>query len=130
MFGPQATFPADIVLGARGSTHPTDHTEFSKQTRNELRLAFEFARCNLTERADKRVQANKRLPPYPVFKAGEQVVLVYRPHQISDGPNPKLGIPWRGPYIICSQSSPVAYRVKKQGDTKEVSTHIAHLKKY
>lgn len=129
MFGRQATLPVDIILGARGGTPPADHTEYSKQTRDNLQLAFEFARRNLTERADKQAQANKRLPPYPVFKAGEQV-LVYRPHQASDGPNPKLGMPWRGPYIICSQSSPVVYRVKKQGDSREVSTHLAHLKKY
>ncbi len=57
-------------------------------------------------------------------------MLVHRPHQASDGPNPKLGMPWRGPYVVCSQSSPVVYRVKKQGDTKETSIHLAHLKKY
>ena len=65
----------------------------------------------------------------PVFKPGE-LVLVYRPYQDSDGPNPKLLLPWRGPYVICSQLSPVVYRVRRQNETGEVSVHLAHIKRY
>lgn len=57
MFGRQAALPVDIILGARGSTPPADHTEFSKQTRNNLPLAFKLARRNLTEQAQKLAQA-------------------------------------------------------------------------
>ena len=55
---------------------------------------------------------------------------VYRPYQDSDGPNPKLLLPWRGPYVVCSQLSPVVYRVGLTNDTREVSVHLAHMKPY
>lgn len=42
--------------------------------------------------------------------------------------NPKLLLPWRGPYIVCSQSSQVVYFARRANETQEVSGHLAHLK--
>ena len=64
-----------------------------------------------------------------MFKPGQEV-LVYRPYQDSDGPNPKLLLPWRGQYVFCSQLSPVVHRVRLTNDTREVSVHLAHIKPY
>ena len=57
-------------------------------------------------------------------------MLVYKPHHSTDGPNPKLIQPWRGPYIICSKLSPVVYRIRHPDETKQVSVHLAHIKSY
>ena len=57
-------------------------------------------------------------------------MLVYKPHQSTDGPNPKLIQPWRGPYVICSKLSPVVYRIRRSEDTKQVPVHSAHIKSY
>ena len=57
-------------------------------------------------------------------------MLIYKPHHSTDGPNPKLIQPWRGPYIICSKLSPVVYRIRHPDDTKQVSVHLAHIKSY
>ena len=57
-------------------------------------------------------------------------MLVYKPNHSTDGPNPKLIHPWRGPYIICSKLSPVVYRIRHLDDTKQVSVHLAHIKSY
>ena len=86
-------------------------------------------RRNLTKCADKQAQQNSKLKPYPVFKPGQEV-LVYRPYQDSDGPNLKLLLPWRGPYVVCSQLSPVVYRVRLTNDTREGSARLAHIKPY
>lgn len=67
---------------------------------NRLRTS---TRRNLAEYAAKQAARNGKLP---VFHPDKQVSL-YRPYQDSDGPNPKLLLPWRGPYVICSQLSPV-----------------------
>ena len=48
-------------------------------------------------------------------------MLVYKPHQSTDGPNPKLIQPWRGP---------VVYRIRHPDDTKQVSVHLAPVKSY
>ena len=57
-------------------------------------------------------------------------MLVYKPHQSTDGPNPKLIQPWRGPHIICSKLSPVVYRIRLPDDTEQASVHLAHIKFY
>ena len=57
-------------------------------------------------------------------------MLVYKPHQSTDGPILKLIQPWRGPYIICSKLSPVVYRIRHPDDTKQVSVYLSHIKSY
>ena len=129
MFGRKPRLPIDIILGIPhvGTTANTE--EVSKSTQENLQLAFELARRNLSERSQKQADVNAKLRPIPVFKPGN-LVLVYRPYQDTDGPNPKLLLPWRGPYVICSQLSPVVYRVRRRNETREVSVHLAHIKRY
>ena len=110
-----------------GRTSPTEET--AQKTRDNLQIAFELARRSLTGRADKQAEHNRKLKPYPVFHP-EQEVLVCKPYHDSDGPNPKLLLPWRGPCVICSQLSPVVYRVRLINDTHKVSVHVAHIKPY
>ena len=126
MFGRQARLPVDIILGIphEGSTADTD--VFAQDTRDNIPIAFELARRILTERATRQAADNDRLAPYPVFKPGQKV-LVYRLFQDTDGPNPKLLLPWRGPYILCSQLSPAVYRVRRTNGTREVSVPLAHI---
>ena len=97
MFGRQPRLPVDVILGIPHVGVSQDTETLAKQTRENLQTAFfELARQNLTERATKQAEQNEKLPPFPVFKPGQQVLL-YKPYQDSDGPNPKLLLPWRGP---------------------------------
>ena len=64
------------------------------------------------ERADKQAPINETLSLLS-FKTDEQV-LIHRPYNEADGPNPKLISPWRGPYTVRAQMSPVIYRVTKR----------------
>ena len=57
-------------------------------------------------------------------------MLVYKLHHSTDGPNPKLIQPWRGPYIICYKLSPVVKRIRHPDDMKQVSVHLAYIKSY
>lgn len=115
MFGRQPRLPVDIILGIPhlGATASTE--ELTKATQENLQLAFELARRNLSERTQN--------------KLGD-LVLVSRPYQESDGPNPKLLLPWRGPHVVCFRLSPVVYGVRRQNETREVSGLLAHIKKY
>ena len=107
----------------------TTTEEFAHSTRENLQIAFELARRNLSERTNKQKANNSKLPPIPEFTPGQKV-LVYKSHHSTDGPNSKLIQPWRGPYIICSKLSPVVYRIRRPEDTKQVSVHLAHIKSY
>ena len=71
------------------------------------------------ERADKQAPINETLSLLS-FKTDEQV-LIHRPYNEADGPNPKLISPWRGPYTVRAQMSPIIYRVTKDGNPAEIT---------
>ena len=129
MFGRQARLPIDIIFGIPHVGRSTTTKEFAHSTRENMLIAFELARRNLSERIDKQKANDSKLPPITEFTPGQKL-LVYKPHHSTDGPNPKLIQPWRGPYIICSKLSPVVYRIRHPDDTKQVSVHLAHIKSY
>ena len=79
------------------------------------------------ERADKQALINETLS-LPSLKPGEQV-LIHRPYNEADGPNPKLVSPWRGPYTVRAQMSPVIYRVTKDGNPAEITVRLGRMKK-
>ena len=58
MFGQQATLPIDIIFGIPHGGRSTTTDELAHVTRENLQIAFELARRNLSERADKQ-KANK-----------------------------------------------------------------------
>ena len=89
MFGRQARLPIDIIFGILHVGRSTTTEEFAHSTRENLQIAFELARRNLSERMDKQKANNSRLPPRPEFTPGRKV-LVYKPPHSTDGPNPKL----------------------------------------
>ena len=55
---------------------------------------------------------------------------MHRPYTVAGGPNPKLISPWRGPFTVCSQLSPVVYRVSRDGELAETSVHLGRIRAY
>ena len=129
MFGRQARLPIDIIFGIPHVGRSTTTEEFAHSTIENLQIAFELARRNLSERINQQKANNSKLSPIPEFTPGQKV-LVYKPHQSTDGPNPKLIQPWRGSYIICFKFPSVVYRIRHPDGTKQVSVHLAHIKSY
>ena len=93
-----------------------------------MQLAYELARRNLQERADKHTFENKKLY-FPSFKPGDEVLL-HRPHHETDSPNPKLTSRWHGPYTIRAQLSPVIYRVLKPNKRAEITVYLGRMKPF
>ena len=116
MFDRRARLPVDKLLGIPHVENTADTEVFAQNIRDNLQIEFELAHRNLTERATKQAASNEKFAPYPVFNPGQKV-LVYRPFQDTNGQNPKLLLPWRGPYIICSQLSPIVYRLRRTTET-------------
>ena len=50
-----------------------DTDELAQNTRENLQNAFEIARRNLTERANKQAAKNAKLRQHPVFQPGQEV---------------------------------------------------------
>ena len=129
VFGQQVTSPVDIIFGIPHVGRSTPTEEFAHFTRENLQIAFELAGRNSSERINKQKANNSKLPLIPEFTPGQKV-LIYKPHHITDEPDPRLIQPWRGPYIICPKFSPVVYRIRHRDDTKQMSVHLAHIKSY
>ena len=125
MFGRQARLPIDITVGIPHVVgRSTTAEEFDHFIRENLQIAFELARRNLlSERVDELKASNSKLPPIPEFTP-RQKVLVYKPHQSTEGLNPKFIQPWRGPYIICYKLSLVVYRIRPPDDTRNKCLYI------
>ena len=129
MFGRQTRLSIDLIFGILHVGESTTTEEFGHFTRENLQIKFELVRRNLSGRIEKQKANNSKLPPMPEFTPGQKV-LVYKPHQSTDGPNPKLIQLCRGPHIVCFKLSPVAYRIRRRDDTKQVPVHLAHTKSY
>ena len=129
MFGRQARLSIDLIFRIIHVGESTTTEEFAHFTRENLQTKFKLVRRILSERIEKQKANNSKLPPIPEFTPGQKV-LVYKPHQSTDGPNPKLIQSCRGPHIVCFKLSPVAYRIRRPEDTKQVSVHLAHTKSY
>ena len=77
-FGRQPRFPVNIILGIPRVEITKDTAEFAQTTRDNLQIAFELARRNITDRADKQAEQNSNLKLYPVIKPPREII-VYRP---------------------------------------------------
>ena len=110
MFGRQARLAIDIIFDIPHVGRSTNATEIAHSTQENLQIAFELARKNLSEQVNKQKASNSKLHFIPEFSSGQKV-LVYKPHQSTDGSNPKRVQPWRGPYVTCSKLSPVVHRI-------------------
>ena len=110
VFGRAATLPVELILGVPSTDAPQSQLDYSRRTVENLQLAYELARRNLKERADRQAVENETC-----FKMGDRVLL-HRPYHETDGPNPKLVSPWHGPYTVRAKLSPVIYRVSKPNE--------------
>ena len=74
-FGRQARLPIGIIFGILHVSRSTTTKEFAHSTRENLQIAFELARRNLSERIDKQKATNSKLPPIPEFTPGQKVLV-------------------------------------------------------
>ena len=102
--------------------------EYSRRTVEKSQVAYEIARGTFQDCAEKQAESNEKLS-IPLCQPGEQV-LVHRPDTVADGPNPKLISPWRGPFTVRSQLSPVVFRAARDGELAETSVHLGRIKAY
>ena len=128
VFGRATVLPVHLILGIPATTEPQSQLDYSRRTVENLQFAYELARRNLKERADKQATKNEKLS-VPVLQPGDQV-LIHRPYHDFDGPNPKLYSPWHGPYSDRPKLSPVICRVTKHGAPTETTVHLGRMKKY
>lgn len=91
-----------------------------------MQLADELARRSLKERTDKQAVGNDELF-FPGFKSDYQV-LIRRPYNEADGPNPKLSSPWQRPHTVREHLSPVTSRVSKDSEPAETTVHHGRIK--
>lgn len=128
MFGRMPKLPVDVIMGMPQTEIPETALQYTRQTVNNLQLAYELARQNLGERAKAQAAADVQAR-FMQFQP-DDLVLVHQPHHAGDDANNKLLSPWRGPYRVRQRLSPVVYRVSRDGQSTETSVHLARMKRY
>ena len=83
-----------------------------------MNVASEIACSNLQERTDMQTESNEKLS-FPQYQQGDHRCLYTAPIPLLMDPNPKLISPWRGPFTVRSQQSPVIDRVARDGELAE-----------
>ena len=119
-----------LIFGVPHIGRSTTTEEFANSTRNNLQIAFELTRRNLSERVDKQRLTN---PSYPLYrnllpdKRCWYTDLIRRPIERTQS----LSSHDEGRTLhIASCRRLVVYRVRIPDDTKQVSVHLAHIKSY
>ena len=70
MFGRQEILPIDMIFVIPHVGRSTTTEQFTHSTRENLQIAIEIARRNLSERIDKQKTNSSKLPPIPEFTPG------------------------------------------------------------
>ena len=103
-FGRQVRLPIDteLIFDIPDVGRSTTTEEFAHSTRENLPIVFESVCRNLSERVDTQKTNKSKLSHLPEVTPGQKVLVVYKPHQTTDGPNPKVIQPsnYRRLYIV------------------------------
>lgn len=124
-YGRDCLFPDDLVSQSPRFSYNENET-YGEKLQRQLIEVFAEARKQLHKTAEQREkQYNKKTKPV-TFKVGDQVLL-HNP-VFKKGLTPKLGYPWKGPYQIVDQTSPVNFKLQKPGTDKFSIVHANRLK--
>ena len=92
-FERQARLPIDAIPSFPHIGRSATTEKFAHFPQENLQIAFGLASRNLSGQKINKNGCHLQIPPIPKFFPG-QSVLVYKLHQSTDGPNPKLIQPW------------------------------------
>ena len=70
VFGRAATLPVERILGGPSTDAPQSQLDYSRRTVKNLQLAYELARRNFKEHADRQAVENEKFS-FPCFKMGD-----------------------------------------------------------
>lgn len=125
MYGRDPLIPMDLVLKSRTPKYNMEDN-YVAELMARLNIAFTEAKQNLRNSAEKRaIQYNKKSEEVQL-KVGDLVYL-YDP-STKIGESKKLTKPWKGPFRIMEQKSPVNFKIKELNKKAEHIVHVNRLK--
>lgn len=136
MYGRQHRRPVDMITGgfkltASPSTGELnlakECSEYIKELSTTLAESHEVARNQLKKSAERQKRNYDRYIQGRDFEEGEQVLLHSK--QKKKGRNPKLQLPYQGPYTILQKIGDLNYKIQKEGK-KSAIVHRDRLKPY
>ena len=125
MFGREVETPLDVQYVPRGSQDPhvVCHVEYADYLRELMRRGHEVARTNLGRAAERQRRNYDHGAHARVFKVGNWV---YLRDFVSS--HTKLGLNWKGPYLIVGRPSDVTLTIQKSETSKTKVVHMDHVK--
>ena len=128
MFGRELTLPVDMTLGRPIRDDRLCATEHAYQLEKRLLEIHDFARKHLnisSESMKRRYDVKLHKIPY---KVGDAVWFYYPKRRL--GFNPKLQMPWKGPYIVVERLNDVLFKIQSGPKAKPQVVHHDKLKPY
>ena len=126
MLGRQIKIPLDLMVGPTpDKLDDICQIEYAEWLQKSMNKMFQFVFKN-TQTAATRQKTNydKKLKPKE-FKIGQWVWRWYLPEA-----NKKLGLGWKGPYLVINKITNLTYTIQPTKQGKSVNVHVDHLKPY
>jgi hypothetical protein len=129
LYGYEAFQPHDLALRKPEDTTKSADQHLEKIIRN-LEVVHAVARDNIAAAQLKNKVRYDAIAKEPTFRIGD-LVLLYVPH-VKPGKSRKFLHPYRGPYQILQQVSPVNYRIRELTGNRRITlvVHANRLKLY
>ena len=128
MLGREARLPAEIMFGS-GSYEGdiTSYGEYVDSLRDKMQHAHDVARQHLHTRAKRQHDLFDGKTPLIKFNVGDHVWFLAERRKV--GENPKLYLPYEGPFLVVSKMSDLVYIIQGElnGPTKVVNVNKLKL---
>ena len=130
ILGREANMPIDILMERPlPDEHDNLHTDYARELRNNLVMAYERARKHLKQSAIRQKSHFDKKANGTKIKTGQFVWLSKK--VTKRGMSPKLDTRWEGPYLVVKQLSDVVFRIQRSGPRgQQKVVHYDRLKPY
>lgn len=130
MLGREANMPIDVQMEQPlPDEHDTINTDYARDLRYNLSMAYERARKNLNQSAVRQKTHYDRRTAGKKLAEGQFVWLSKK--ATKRGMSPKLDARWEGPYLIVKRLSGVVFRIQRNGPRGiQKVVHYDRLKPY
>ena len=129
MLGREARLPAEVMFGSTCQEGEiTSYGEYVDGLKKKMQHAHDVARNNLQKSAVKQSEHYDGKTSLNKYKTGDYVWYLAEKRKI--GENPKLYLPYEGPYLVVMKLSDLDYAIQREMKQKWKVVHHDKLKPY
>ena len=127
MFGSENRQVVDLIFAEASMDDPIPPcpSEYVEWVKAAAREAYSKAREHLKQKTERNKTYYDKNSFVRSFNMGDWV-WVFSPAELDN----KLAVGWKGPFLVIQKLGPVNYVVQKEENSRKITLHIDHMKKY